>query len=63
MGYEYKNWIGKTVSKPSRKPFKSGLKINTVKDVVDHPILHVPSFTFFEDKSIVECRQCQLLEN
>lgn len=40
------------------KPFKSGQKINTVKAVIDHPILHVPAYTFVEDDSYVECRRC-----
>jgi len=40
------------------KPFKSGKKHNTVKDVVIHPILGVPAFSFFEDDSIVECSSC-----
>jgi len=40
------------------KPFKSGNKHNTVKNVVIHPILGVPAFSFFEDDSIVECSRC-----
>jgi len=59
---EYKDWIGKTVFKPSGKPFKSGKKTNTVTGIVDHPILRIPSFTFSEDESVVECRQCKLTE-
>lgn len=46
------------VRKYSGKPFKSGLKINTVKGEVDHPVLHIPAYTFEEDDSIVEQRQC-----
>ena len=41
-----------------KKPFKSGLMINTVKDVINHPILNIPAFTFYEDDSFVECRRC-----
>lgn len=41
-----------------KKPFKSGLMINTVKGVIDHPILNIPAFTFHEDDSYVECRRC-----
>lgn len=44
------------------KPFKSGLKINTVKDVVSHPVLNVPAYTFIEDDSYVECRRCMVIE-
>jgi hypothetical protein len=51
--------IGKKVKKTSPKPFKSGRKVNTVKGVVNHPILKdVMAFTFEEDDSIVECRRC-----
>lgn len=54
----YLDMIGKRVAKPSGKPFKSGLKVNTVKGVIDHPILHVPAFTFVEDESYVNCLYC-----
>lgn len=50
--------IGKRVSKNSPKPFKSGEKINTIKDVINHPILNIPAYTFIEDDSYVECRRC-----
>ena len=69
MSYE-KN-IGKQVTKKSftksgkpkaSKPFKSGLKINTVKGVIEHPILEIPAYTFEEDDSYVECRRCHLTE-
>lgn len=43
------------------KPFKSGLKINTIKDVINHPQLNVPAYTFEEDESYVECRRCIIL--
>ena len=46
------------VKKKSGKPFKSGLKINTVKDVVKHPILGTEAFSFEEDDSIVEIKIC-----
>lgn len=52
--------IGKKVVKLSGKPFKSGLKTNTVKAVVDHSILKIPAYSFIEDNSVVECRQCVL---
>jgi len=56
----YEENIGRRVTKGSisrganRKPFKSGFLINTVKSVVNHPILNV----FEEDESYVECRRC-----
>lgn len=51
--------IGKKVIKfPSHKPFKSGLKTNTVKGVITHEITGRPAFIFEEDDSYVECRQC-----
>lgn len=55
--------IGHKVAKDSGKPFKSGLKENTVKGVVDHPQLMIPAFTFEEDDSVVECRQCHAVSN
>ena len=67
--YEYH--IGKKVSKTSiseklRKPykpkkFKSGLLVNTVKGVINHPELDIPAYTFEEDDSYVECRRCEFL--
>jgi len=56
--------IGKKVMKKSHKegnepkPFKSGSKVNTVKGVINHPILNIPAYTFVEDESYVECRRC-----
>lgn len=59
---EINDLIGKKVFKPSGKPFKSGLKINTVKAITSHPILNIPAFTFEEDDSLVECRRVKLVE-
>jgi hypothetical protein len=56
----YADNIGKKVTK-DKKPFKSGLRINTVKDVIEHPILKIPAYTFVEDDSYVECRRCKVL--
>ena len=65
----YESLIGRKVRKTSGqnnqsqpKPFKSGSKVNTVKGIVDHPILHIPAFTFYEDDSYVECRRVFLYE-
>ena len=44
------------------KPFKSTFKVNTVKDVIIHPILNIPAYTFEEDESYVECRRCVVIE-
>lgn len=64
---EYKDYgfgIGKKVCKPkSEKPFKSGQKINTVKGIIEHPILGIPAYTFEEDDSYVECRKCEIVNN
>ena len=54
--------IGKRVRKVSNRPFKSRHKINTIKGVVNHPILFIPAYSFEEDKSIVECRRCIIME-
>lgn len=63
-----KSWIGQKVRKTSgrsnqlsSKPFKSGNKANTVREIVNHPQLNVPAFTFLEDDSIVECRRCLIV--
>ena len=50
---------GKTIQP---KPFKSGFQINTVKGIVEHPILKIPAYTFEEDDSYVECRRCHIIE-
>ena len=56
----YEDNIGKQVYKhKSGKPFKSGLKVNTVNGVIIHPILDIPAYTFEEDDSYVECRRCK----
>lgn len=46
--------------KLTRKKFKSGLYVNTIKGVIDHPVLNIPAYTFEEDESYVECRRCKL---
>jgi hypothetical protein len=61
----YETMIGKKVTKTSKlgtkpKPFKSQLLVNTVKGIINHPILNIPAFTFEEDDSYVECRRCVL---
>jgi hypothetical protein len=59
--------IGEKVCKTSKnntepKPFKSGLKINTIKGVINHPILNIPAYTFYEDDSYVEVRRCKIVK-
>ena len=67
----YQEWIGKRVRKArgrssepnldrEPKPFKSGLKENTVKGLTEHPVLGSPALTFVEDESVVECKRCHL---
>jgi hypothetical protein len=56
------NNIGQKVIKKSGKPFKSGEKINTIKNVIPHPILkNEMAYTFEEDDSYVEIRKCEIL--
>jgi len=56
-------WVGRKVYKPSGKKFKSRLAENTVKAVVDHPVIsNLPAFTFHEDNSVVEARRCMLVK-
>ena len=54
--------IGCKVIKVSNKPFKSGSRVNTVKGVMEHPLLRIPCFTFNEDDSYVEARRCKKYE-
>jgi hypothetical protein len=58
---QWRSWIGRRVVKRSSKPFKSKLKVATVKDVVPHPQRprHF-AFSFVEDESIVACEMLTL---
>jgi hypothetical protein len=56
------NLIGIKVEKVSRKPFKSGLLVNTVKGYSTNPYTGKLCFTFEEDDSAVECFRCQKSE-
>lgn len=50
------------VRKRSRKPFKSGLKVNTIKsDTFIHPVTGNLCYEFNEDDSYVEQRMCRIL--
>lgn len=50
------------VRKRSKKPFKSKLKVNTIKsDTFIHPITGNPCYEFNEDDSYVEQRMCCIL--
>lgn len=66
---ELQQMIGKRVTKMRKggakaaKPFKSKLTIGTVKDIINHPYLNIPAFTFEEDDSFVECRRCFEVDN
>lgn len=53
------DYIGMKVIKRSGKPFKSGLKINTVKGIVPHPNIPAAAFTFEEDDSKVWIGACR----
>lgn len=56
--------IGKSCIKTSKegtvpKPFKSGFRANTIKGVIEHPILEGQmAYVFEEDDSYVEVRRC-----
>jgi hypothetical protein len=50
--------LGDKVQKKSRKPFKSGKKINTVKHITTNPYSNRTAFSFDEDDSIVDAYQC-----
>lgn len=51
-------WKNKPKSKSEPKPFKSGLKVNTVKGVIQHPFIDCLAFTFEEDDSFVAVHIC-----
>lgn len=53
--------IGKLVKKKTNKPFKSQSRINTIKDVILHPRLGIPAYTFVEDDSYVDCNVCVII--
>lgn len=40
------------------KPFKSGRKVNTIKEVITHPQLGCLAYTFVEDESYVAAYCC-----
>lgn len=53
----------KSNRKTTPKPFKSGLKVNTVKSIVMHKFFEDTmqmGFTFHEDDSVVQCWRCSL---
>lgn len=60
---ELEQMIGRKVCKLSDRPFKSGSKVNTIASVVKHAHIQAWSFTFKEDDSVVEARQCRVVEN
>jgi hypothetical protein len=53
--------VGDMVSKISGKPFKSQLKINTVKAIVTNNFTHKEGLAFVEDDSVVDSYQCQIV--
>lgn len=55
--------IGDKVTKKSRKPFKSSLKVNTIKGYQMHPTTNKICYTFDEDDSYVEAFRCMLKDN
>ena len=40
------------------KPFKSGSKVNTIKEVTTNPNTGKPAYLFEEDESVVDCFLC-----
>ncbi len=53
--------LGRKVKKLSGKPFKSNLKVNTIKGVINHPVNGKIAYTFEEDDSCVEVTRCNIL--
>ena len=52
--------VSKTTMRGDRepKPFKSGSKVNTVKEVATNPNTDRPAYLFEEDDSVVDCYLC-----
>lgn len=50
---------GTKVVKISRRPFKSGEKIATVKELTVNPYTDREAYSFEEDDSVVEVRMCK----
>lgn len=50
--------IGDRVRKKSGRPFKSRLKVNTVREVVVNVHTNKRAFAFVEDDSAVNCDRC-----
>lgn len=60
-GIEYT--LGFKVKKKSGKPFKSGLRENTVKDIIKSPYVRGKLvYLFVEDDSMVEVDACEKVE-
>lgn len=59
--------IGKKVAKSvfrigkNPKPFKSGLRENTVKEITECPFTGKVAYTFVEDDSIVRAEICEVV--
>lgn len=58
LDFIHTKWNGVRVKKHSGKPFKSGLSINTIKDLCINPNTGKIAFQFNEDESCVDCWQC-----
>ncbi|EBS4516560.1 hypothetical protein DQT32_04000 [Salmonella enterica subsp. enterica serovar Braenderup] len=56
---EHHKSVGKVVEKRSGNPFKSGLYYGTVKTCERNPYTGLWGFTFEEDESIVDIKQCR----
>lgn len=54
----YDKWVGAKVGKLSGKPFKSGLKVDTVKSFGANPATGNPAFFMESCGSCVECKVC-----
>lgn len=63
MDINYKEWVGQKISKIDNSVFRSGLKRNTIRYIITHPITGKPAFQFDEDNSCVEAHKCILVEN
>jgi len=57
------DFIGMKAKKKSKKPFKSGEKINTIKGFTINPFTDKYAFTFCEDDSFVDIKQCILIDS
>lgn len=52
----------KRIRNKNPKPFKSGLRFNTIKGLTINPNTNKPAYTFEEDDSVVNCDAVEVID-